>query len=298
MIPVTGRIGDPMASIPNLAGRTAVVTGASGGLGLETSVALARAGARVVLVGRNAAKTAAALADIKRRSGSDAAELLLCDLSSQASIRRLAVDVLARCPRLEILINNAGTVSVERKVTADDVEQTFAVNHLAYYLLTRLLRDRIVASAPARIVNVASQAHYRGTLDFDDLGFERGYQILRAYTRSKLGNVLFTREMAKRLQGTGVTVNTLHPGDVATNIWNGAPRWAQPLLAIAKRLLMISPEQGAKRITYLAASLDVQGQTGLYFEKNRPRRPSRLAQDDALAARLWNESARLVHLEP
>lgn len=292
------RIGDAMISIPSLSGKTAVVTGASSGLGLETSVALARSGARVVLVGRNPAKTAAALDDVRRRSGSAAAESLLCDLSAQASIRQLVAEILTRCPRLEIIVNNAGTVSVERRLTADGIETTFAVNHLGYYLLTRLLCDRIVASAPARIVNVASQVHYLGTLDFGDLGFERGYQILRAYARSKLGNVLFTRELAKRLQGTGVTANALHPGDVATNIWSGAPGWTQPILAILKRLFMISPEEGARRISYLAASPEVEGNTGLYFEKNRPRLPSKLARDDRLAARLWTESARLVHLEP
>jgi NAD(P)-dependent dehydrogenase (short-subunit alcohol dehydrogenase family) len=287
-----------MISIPGLSGKTAVVTGASSGLGLETSVALARSGARVVLVGRNPAKTAAALHDVRWRSGSAAVESLLCDLSSQASIRRLAAEVLAQCPRLEIIVNNAGTVSVERRLTADGIETTFAVNHLGYYLLTRLLCDRIVASSPARIVNVASQVHYLGTLDFGDLGFERRYHILRAYARSKLGNVLFTRELAKRLQGTGVTVNALHPGDVATNIWSGAPGWTQPMLTIVKRLLMISPEEGARRIIYLAASSEVEGNTGLYFEKNRPRLPSKLACDDGLAARLGIESARLVQLEP
>lgn len=289
---------------PSLAGKTAVVTGATDGLGLETAVALARAGARVMMIGRSSTKTAAALSDVRRRSGAEgraggggAVESLLCDLSSQASIRRLAGEILARCPRLEILVNNAGTVSVERQLTADGIERTFAVNHLGYYLLTRLVYDRIVASAPARIVNVASHEHYRGTLDLDDLGFERGYQILKAYARSKLGNVLFTRELAKRLEGTGVTVNALHPGGVATNIWSGAPTWTRPFFAIAKRLFMISPEQGASRITFLAASPEVEGTTGLYFEENRPTLPSPLARDDALAARLWKESARLVHLE-
>ena len=288
----------PSLAIPCLAGKTAVVTGASSGLGLEASAALARSGARVVLVGRSPVKTAAALDYVRRRSGSRTVESLLCDIASQASIRRLAAEVLARCPRLEILVNNAGTVSVERQLTEDDIETTFAVNHLGYYLLTRLLRDRIVSSAPARIVNVASHAHYSATLDFDDLGFARGYQIFRAYARSKLGNVLFTRELAKRLQGTGTTVTALHPGRVATNIWSGAPGWTQPILAIAKRLFMISPEEGATRITYLAASPEVDGKTGLYFENNQPRPPSELAREDALAARLWKESARLVHLEP
>ncbi|TMD02829.1 MAG: SDR family oxidoreductase [Chloroflexi bacterium] len=291
----------PVADIPSLAGQTAVVTGATSGLGLEAAVALARAGARVLMVGRDPVRTVAALEDVRRRlgvgGGRGTVESLLCDLSSQASIRRLAAQVLALAPSLEILVNNAGTVSVKRKVTVDDIETTFAVNHLGYYLLTRLLCDRIVASAPARIVNVASHLHYKGTLDLGDLGFERGYHVLSAYARSKLGNVLFTRELAKRLRGTGVTVTALHPGSVASNIWSGAPRWTQPLLAIAKRLFMISPEQGAGRIIYLAASPDVAGDTGLYFEHDRPTPPSPLACDDALAARLWEASARLVRLD-
>ena len=161
----------------------------------------------------------------------------------------------------------------------------------------RLLCDRIVASTPARIVNVASHLHYKGTLDLGDLGFERGYHVLKAYARSKLGNVLFTRELAKRLRGTGVTVNALHPGSVASNIWSGAPRWTQPIFVIAKRLFMISPEAGAVRITYLAASPEVSGDTGLYFENDRPTPPSQLACDDTLAAQLWDASARLVQLE-
>ena len=291
----------PVANIPSLAGQTAVVTGATSGLGLEAAVALARAGARVLMVGRDPVRTVAAREDMRRRlgfgGGRGTVESLLCDLSSQASIRRLAAQVLALAPSLEILVNNAGTVSVKRKVTVDDIETTFAVNHLGYYLLTRLLCDRLVASAPARVVNVASHLHYKGTLDLGDLGFKRGYHVLSAYARSKLGNVLFTRELAKRLRGTDVTVNALHPGSVASNIWSGAPRWTQPILAIAKRLFMISPEEGAGRIIYLAASPDVAGDTGLYFEHDRPTPPSPLACDDALAARLWEASARLVRLD-
>ena len=298
MISAVDGLAQPMASIPSLAGRTAVVTGASSGLGLETAAALACAGARVLLVGRNPPKTAAALDDVRRRSASSAVESLVCDFSSQAAIRQLARDLLARCPRLDILINNAGTVNVQRKLTVDRIEHTFAVNHLGCYLLTRLLCDRMVSSAPARIVNLASHTHYSATLDFDDLGFERGYHILRAYTRTKLCNVLFTRELAKRLQGTGVTVNALHAGDVATGIWSWAPGWTQPILAIAKRWFMISPAEGATRIVHVAANPELLGVTGLYFENNRPRDPSTLALDDAVATRLWQESARLVRLEP
>ena len=275
--------------------KTVVITGATNGIGLEAAVALARDGARVVMVGRNPEKTAAAVADVRKRSGSDAVESLLCDFSSQESIRKLAVDLRARCARIDVLVNNAGTVHARRTLTAERIESTFAVNHLGYFLLTNLLTELLVKSAPARVVNVASVAHYRGTLDFDDLGFERGYQVMKAYARSKLANVLFTRELARRLAGTGVTVNALHPGTVATGIWSAAPGWLRPVLAIAK-MFMVSPQEGARRIVYLASSPEVAATTGSYFEEDRAKKPARLAEDDALAARLWSESARLVGL--
>ncbi len=280
----------------SLAGKTALISGATNGIGFEAAVILAREGANLIIVGRDAARTADSLAEVKRRSGASSVESLLCDFSSQASIRKLAADFRTRHQRLDLLVNNAGTVSRERKLTADGIEQTFAVNHLGYFLLTNLLLDLLVASAPARVVNVASAGHYQGTLDFDDLGYARGYKTLRAYFRSKLGNVLFTRKLARRLEGKGVTVNALHPGAVATNIWSDVPAWTQPILAVMKKLFMITPEQGAQTITYLATSPEVEGKSGLYFEKNRMKAPSKLAQDDALADRLWSESARLVKL--
>jgi len=276
-------------------GKTVVVTGATSGIGLEAAVSLATQGARTVLVGRNPAKTAAAVETVRKRSGSAAVESALCDFSTQASVRKLAADLRGRCERIHVLVNNAGGVSAQRTLTADGIESTFAVNHLGYFLLTNLLLDVLRASAPARIVNVASVAHYRGTMDFDDLGFERGYQLMKAYSRSKLANVLFTRELAKRLEGTGVTVNALHPGTVATNIWSAAPAWLRPILAVAK-LFMVSPRAGGRRIVHLAASPEVEGTTGSYFENDRSKKPSRLALDDALAARLWSESARMVGL--
>jgi NAD(P)-dependent dehydrogenase (short-subunit alcohol dehydrogenase family) len=275
--------------------KTIVITGATSGIGLEAAVALARQGARVVMVGRNPVKTTAAVAEVRERSGSQAVEWALCDFSSLASIRKLAGELRGRCKRIEVLINNAGGVSVERTLTGDGIESTFAVNHLGYFLLTNLLLDLVIESAPARIVNVASAAHYRGTLDLEDPGFERGYQLMKAYSRSKLANVLFTRELARRLGGRGVTVNAVHPGTVATNIWSSAPRWTRPLLALA-RMFMRSPAQGGQRIVYLASSPEVQTTTGSYFENDQVKRPSQLARDDALAARLWSESARLVGL--
>ncbi|MGA7966967.1 MAG: SDR family oxidoreductase [Gammaproteobacteria bacterium] len=281
-------------AIPDLSGETILVTGATSGIGYEAAVVFATAGARTVIIGRNPDKTDAVLAEIKERSGSDAVDALLCDFSSQAAIRRLAQTVLDRYPRLDVLVNNAGTVHTQRTLTDDGIEATFAVNHLGYFLLTHLLLDRLVASAPARIVNVASTVHYRGTLDFDDLGFEQGYAIMKAYARSKLANVLFTRELAKRLEGRGVTVNALHPGVVATHIWDGAPSWTQPLFTLAKRIFMATPAQGAETIVYLATYPDVAEASGLYFEKNRPKEPSKLARDSKIAERLWVESERLT----
>jgi retinol dehydrogenase 14 len=298
-----GRIRARSGKLPpvmaDLHGKTALVTGASSGIGLEAAAAIAGMGAEVVLVARDRARGEAALAEVARRSGSSSASLLLCDFSSQAAIRVLAEEYRAGHARLDILVNNAGGVSDRRRVTADGIEQTFAVNHLGYFLLTNLLLDLVAASAPARIVSVSSVGHYRGDLDFEDLGFEKGgYSIMRAYSRSKLANVLFTRELARRLADKNVTATCLHPGAVATNIWSKAPSWAKPFLAVAKRLFMISPAEGGSRLVYLATSPAVEGKTGGYYDKNAEVKPSKLALDDALARRLWDESARLVGLPP
>lgn len=276
--------------------KSVLVTGATSGIGLEAAVELARRGARVTIVGRDASRTEAARAAIASRAGADVATML-CDFSSQPSIRALARDVQARHERLHVLVNNAGAVNARRILTTDGIETTFAVNHLGYFLLTNLLLDLVRASAPARIVSVASLGHRRGTMDFDDLGFERGYSIMRAYGRSKLGNVLFASELARRLEGSGVTSNSLHPGGVATNIWSGAPGWAKPLIAIVVRPFLVSPEQGGATIVQLAASPELDGVTGCYFENQRPVRPSRRGRDAALAARLWEVSARMVGLD-
>lgn len=279
----------------NLRGRNVLVTGATSGIGLEASAALARCGARVVMTGRDPRRTEAAVAEVMARSGSADVSHLLCDFSSQAEIRRLGEAVLAHGDQLHVLINNAGGVHKKRTLTIDGIETTFAVNHLGPFLLTHLLRDLLVRSAPARVVTLASIGHRQGTLDFADLGYEKGYRIMRAYARSKLANVLFAAELARRLQGTGVTSNSLHPGAVATRIWSGAPTWAKPFLVLL-RPTFLSPAQGAEPVVQLAASPELEGVTGRYFEKGVPVAPAPLAQDEALARKLWELSASMVGL--
>ncbi|MBK7860931.1 MAG: SDR family oxidoreductase [Archangiaceae bacterium] len=275
--------------------KTILITGATSGIGLEAAVALARQGHRLVLVGRTPNKTDLAIATVKQRSSSAAVEGLSCDFGSQRQIRALAAAYRAKYPRLEVLVNNAGLVTPSRQVTEDGLETTFAVNHLGYFLLTTLLLDLIVQSAPARIVNVASIGHYQGTMSFDDLGFEKGgWSVMKAYQRSKLGNVLFTRLLAKKLQGQGVTVNALHPGGVDTPIWDKAPWYAKPFLAVMRWAFLITPQEGGQTLVHLASSPQIEGQTGLYFSDNKVTEPSKLAQDEALAERLWQVSEALV----
>jgi retinol dehydrogenase-14 len=276
---------------------TYVVTGASDGIGLECASQIARAepGCRIVIVGRDPRRTAAALERVRAESQQCRVDSLLCDFADQSAVRRLADDLLESCDRIDVLVNNAGTVFARRTLTDDGVEATFAVNHLAGFLLTELLLDRIRESAPSRIVFTSSEGHYSGTLDLDDVGFERGYSIMRAYARSKLANVLTARHLARRLAGTGVTVTSLHPGAIATNIWSGAPWFARPVLALVKRR-MESPAVGGSRLAYLATSPEVEGQSGGYYDHNRLRDPSDLARDDALGDRLYDVSARLVGL--
>jgi NAD(P)-dependent dehydrogenase (short-subunit alcohol dehydrogenase family) len=221
---------------------------------------------------------------------------LLCDFSSQAAVRNLAEAFRGQHQRLDVLVNNAGGVNKARRLTVDGIETTFAVNHLGPFLLTNLLLDLIVRSAPARIVTVASVGHRRGTLDFGDLGYERGYAIMRAYSRSKLANILFANELARRLARTGVTSNSLHPGAVDTGIWSGAPWWAQPMIQILFRPFFISAEQGGRYIVELAARPELADVTGKYFEKDRMVAPSALAMDATLGKRLWDVSASMVGL--
>ena len=277
-----------------MTGKTVLLTGATSGIGLEAAVRIARLGADLVIVARNSGKGDRALADIRTRSGSDRVSLQLCDFSSLESVRALAQSFLTAHQRLDVLVNNAGTVNPERVVTKDGFELTFAVNHLAPFLLTSLLRDAIVRSAPSRIVTVASEAHRSGQIDFADLQFQNGgYSGLKAYNRSKLANILFTGELARKLAGTGVTANCLHPGVVSTNIWSHASWYLQPLVMLIKPF-MVSAATGGETIVYLAADPDVAGQTGGYYVKNKRVDPAPHAMDRTAAARLWDESAKLT----
>ncbi len=278
----------------DIRGKNVLVTGGTNGIGLEASVQLARLGAHVTIVGRNPARTEAAAADIAARGGAPGVGHLICDFSSQAAIRRLAGEVHERYDRLDVLVNNAGGVNKTRWVTEDGIEATFAVNHLGYFLLTNLLLDLLERSAPARVVSVASAGHRHGTMDFEDLGYERRYSIMKAYARSKLGNVLFSNELSRRLAGTGVTSNSLHPGAVATNIWSGAPTWARPFIALVARPFFITPEKGGERITQLVTDPALSEVTGAYFENGKRVPASPRAQDEPLARHLWTASSTLA----
>lgn len=279
--------------MPGIDGKVCIITGGTSGIGLITAETLATKGARVILIGRDRARTDAALARIKRRVAGAAVESQIADLSRLDEVRSLGAR-LAALPRIDVLINNAGALFQRRQTTPDRLERTFALNHMAYFLLTDLLHDRLVKSAPARVINVASEAHRRAILDFDDLQSARDYQGFAAYGRSKLCNLLFTRELARRLQGTGVTANCLHPGFVASRFGDDNGGLFRIAIGIAKRLLAISPEAGAATPIYLASAPEVEGRTGLYFDKCKPATPSAAAQDDTAAQRLWLQSARIA----
>ncbi|MBI3303849.1 MAG: SDR family oxidoreductase, partial [Deltaproteobacteria bacterium] len=245
-------------------GRVCIVTGGSSGIGQATALGLARMGATIVLVCRNRERAEAARTAIRAATGNNAVAVVLADLSSQAEIRQLARDLLARYPQMHVLVNNAGVFNRKRSTTVDGIETVFAVNHLAYFLLTHLLLECLIASGSARIVNVASHAHRWGRLDFDDLQNERTYHAMQVYGQSKLCNILFTRELARRIAGTGVTVNCLHPGGVATGLgWNNG--WWAVLIAKALRPFLRTPEQGADTAVYLATSPEVEAVNGKYF---------------------------------
>ena len=287
---------DPARSNSDMQGSVCMVTGATAGIGAVTATALAAQGAQVVVVGRNKRKTEDKVRQIQSETGSTTVHYLLADFSDLQQVRELAASFTNQFPRLDVLINNAGAYFNTRRKTPYGVEMTFLVNHLAPFLLTNLLVDRIKASPPARILNVSSGAHRYGSLDFDDLEFNRGYFGMKAYARSKLANILFTYELARRLTGTKVTVNALHPGHTATDIWSTNFSVIGPLLKRFMGIFAISPEEGAETSIFLATSPEVEGVTGQYFFEKKTVESSSLSYDQNLAKQLWLVSERLTGL--
>ena len=285
-----------MADAPLMAGKSVLVTGGTGGIGKATAIGLAALGARVGITGRDQARTEAAAAGIGAAPGSPAVGAFAADMSAQAGVRYLAGRVLDTYPRLDVLVNNVGGFWAHRHITADGLERTFALNHLAPFLLTSLLLNRLTASAPARIVTVSSGAHARGRLDFDDLQGERAYSGQRAYSQSKLANVMFSYELARRLAGTGVTATVAHPGVAATSF--GAEDQAAyfAIMTRVARLFMKTPAHGALTPVYLASSPEVEGITGRYYAGRKPKTSSKASYDTGAAARLWHASAGLAGL--
>ena len=273
---------------PDLNGRVAVVTGANRGIGKATATGLARMGARVVLVTRRAADGEAAAHDIATVTGNQSLETCAADLSVQSQVRDVAHVIASRHAMVHVLVNNAAVASKRRTLSPDGIEMTVAVNHLAYFTLTLSLLDRILAAAPARIVNVSSGSHLRERLDFDDLENANAYGGVKSYGRSKLMNVLFTFELARRLEGTGVTVNALHPGVIGTRLLvTYFPRFLQPIVSRVTG----TPDEGAETVLHLAASPEVAGMTGMYFKQRAPSPVNPMANDHAVAERLWEWSA-------
>lgn len=277
-----------------MAGRIVLVTGGTSGIGRATALGLATMGAHVVIIGRDGARTEDAAREIRAVGGS--VDMFVADLSSQAQVRRLADDVLATLPRLDVLVNNVGGHWDTRHVTADGLERTFALNHLAPFLLTNLLLDRLAGSGSGRVVTVASNAHKQGRIDFADLQGERDYSGSRAYDQSKLANVLFTHELARRLAGSTVTANALHPGVVSTSFGSEDPGRTQRLLVPVMRPFMKSPAQGAATSIFLASAPHLDQVTGRFFANSTPKRSSARSRDEVVAARLWQVSADLVGL--
>ncbi len=281
-------------------GKVCMVTGATSGMGEMTARRLAELGATVILVGRNRERGDETLRRIVAATGNTSVELMLADLSSQAQIRQLVQQFKSRYQHLHVLVNNAGAWITTRQESIDGIEMTFALNHLGYFLLTNLLLDTLKASAPARIINVSSYGHKRTQMNFDNLQAKQGYDGLQAYRQSKLANILFTYELARRLAGMGVTVNAVNPGLVATrfgfNNFGFIPAWIVNLLTRVYGLVGTNAEQGAQTSIYLATSSNVEGVTGKYFEKQTAVPSSEESYDPAVASRLWQVSIAMTGL--
>jgi NAD(P)-dependent dehydrogenase (short-subunit alcohol dehydrogenase family) len=274
-------------------GKTVVITGGTSGIGEVAAQRLAEMGARIVLVARNQFRANATLTRLRERGPKVAHSVYFANLTRLAEMKRVAAQIAAREPRIDVLINNAGALFGSRQVSEDGLEYTFALNHMAYFVVTAGLRERLEAAASARIINTASGAHFRARLDFDDLQAKKGFSATKAYSRSKLCNILFTRELARRLHGTGVTSNCLHPGFVATRFGDQSGGLISLFIPVAK-FFAIPPEKGAETIVYLASSPDVARITGKYFGECREAIPSLPARDDRAAAVLWEQSAALA----
>jgi NAD(P)-dependent dehydrogenase (short-subunit alcohol dehydrogenase family) len=273
--------------------KVVVITGATSGIGEVAAQRLAAMGARIVLIARDKTRGQAVLTRLRSGSTGIAHSIHYGDLSRISEMKRLAGEIAAAEPRIDVLINNAGALFGKRQMTEDNLELTFALNHMAYFVLTHGLRERLLASAPARIVNTASDAHRGSVLDFDNLQSQKSFSAIKVYGRSKLCNILFTRELSRRWSGQGITANSLHPGFVATRFGDGSGGWLSRAVGLAKTVA-ISPQKGAQTLVYLASSPDVAGISGEYFHKCRPATPTPEARDDAAAKRLWMESARIA----
>ncbi|MCW3125594.1 MAG: hypothetical protein JWO03_1252 [Bacteroidetes bacterium] len=272
--------------------KTVLITGGNAGIGFATAESLAAQGAEIIIASRNETKLKEAVAALQNKTGNKKIKYYVADFSSQKSIRSLAEQIKKDYDKIDVLINNAGGVFPDFKLSEDGLEMTIATNHFAYFLLTNLLLELIKKSDYARIVNVASGSHYRGKIDFKSFTKDQGYFILKAYEQSKLANVLFTFALAEKLKGTQVTVNALHPGFVRTDIGNKDTQWyAKMFWTLASRIAAISLEDGAKTSVYLASSKEVKGVTGKYFNKCKEQEPAALAKDKELQKELWNMSA-------
>lgn len=278
---------------PSLKGLEAIVTGGTDGIGRETAIALARMGAGVTILGRDKARGDQVI-DKCRAAGSHNVRFLTCDLSSQASIHETSKTILKFVPHINILVNNAGGYFVSRRVNADGIEMTFGLNHISYYLLTHLLLDRIKASAPARIVNVSSRLHLQGVIDFANLEMTKGYNGLKQYNNTKLANVLFTYALARRLAGTRVTTNALHPGFVASSFGHNNRGVMGGVLWLAQKVAAVSPQKGARTSIFLASSPDVSGVTGKYFQDCKETASHSVSYDEALQEQLWRYTAKMT----
>jgi len=277
----------------SLDGKVCMVTGASRGIGLATAMGLARLGAEVVLVCRSEQRAREVVDKIRSATGNQNLHLLIADLSSQSAIRQLTADFNARFPNLHVLVNNAGVATRVRTLSPDGIEMTFAVNHLAYFLITNLLLDRLKTSAPSRIINVSSEAHRNAKLDFEDLQMEKDFSGFKAYCLSKLCNILFTRELAKRLEGTSVTANSMHPGFLRTGIF----RETSGILKLLVMMTAGNPAKGARAILHLATSPELETATRKYFKGTLERPSSPASQDSQAAEKLWQISEQMTGLK-